>query len=110
MVEKNPVLRLMQEAAGVQRFAGSTATVAYLAAIGVKLPTILATGKLAQADALMERFRWKCIFQGRPLRLDGVQFGLMREIFGRQVYTGDPRLQIGPGDTVVASKTQMSAQ
>jgi FkbM family methyltransferase len=100
-VSKNPATRLFQELAAVRHFAGTGAALGYGLAIGVTLPKVLKSGKLTAPDALMERFEWTCSFQGHPVRYTSVQFGLLREILGRLVYTEDPRLRIAPSDVIV---------
>jgi FkbM family methyltransferase len=99
--DHNPAIRIPLELSGVRRFAGSRAAAAYALAIGGTLGEIRRSHTLGSADRIMERRAWPYRFQGVPVRYREPNFGMLRELLGRRVYTRAPEMFIRPEDTVV---------
>lgn len=94
------VRRLCNEVAHVRTICDTSTRRAYWRAIVSQAIDILRLGSLSPADAAMRGHTCTFFIGGDRVALEGVDFGLAREIYGRHSYLADG-LEIRPGDIVV---------
>jgi len=97
----SPVRKAPSDLAAIFRIAGARVLVMYLVQIARHLPDIVRSRTLRAADEGMRGKVYTFRALGRQVRLEGSEFGLAREIYGRAVYFRPPEVILGPGDIVV---------
>lgn len=74
---------------------------AYVRALMANSPEIVRSGSLKRAHGDMAGRRYRFHVLGEDIWVDGAQFGLAQEIYGRRVYFPFPGFLPGPDDTVI---------
>lgn len=97
----SPVRKLPSDLAAIFRIAGSRTLVRYLLQAARRLPNILRSRTLRAADEGMRGKVYTFRVLGQQVRLEGSEFGLAREIYGRAVYFRPPEVMLERGDIVV---------
>jgi len=97
----SPVRKLPSDLVAIFRIAGARVLVRYLLQAARRLPDILRSRTLRAADEGMRGKVYTFRVLGQQVRLEGSEFGLAREIYGRAVYFRPPEVMLERGDIVV---------
>lgn len=103
------MVRLTREIASVIRMADLGTAVRYLGALFMRTPSILRQRSLRPADAVLGGRLLTIRFDGRRHLFQGVPFGQLREIFGREIYFPTSDWRPGHGDRVLDLGTNRGA-
>lgn len=93
--------RLIREVGAVATVADMGTSLAFAAAVAVRLPSIVHARTLVSADERMSHRGVTVRAGSRDVVIPGEAFGGIREIFARRVYTDFPGFDLHPGTVVV---------
>lgn len=95
------ILRLLEELSALRKHVATPVFIDYLAALALSSPQILKKRSLNPADARMTGKAYNVSLDGVQYRMDGVHFGLARELYCREIYFPSAEWRPGKGDFVI---------